>query len=227
MRVVDALPTPDPREDVNYQRLAGLEQSMLARISPRHRNRWPELVAIDERWQECDRRQEEIRASLTDLHARRQRAEAEHAHALALWMVASQQDPKPVSEAKALDDAITEGGAALAAQDVLRDRILEERIAFVEKHRKRLVRDAERETERAKERYLALVGELEQRREEVVGLRHTAVWAACYPSATLASMAPSHTLVGGRLRETEQHLPGMKGNLPVHNVLALLRADAE
>ncbi|MBA3402053.1 MAG: hypothetical protein H0U05_08705, partial [Actinobacteria bacterium] len=30
----DKLPKPDPREDVNFQRLAGLEQSMLARISP-------------------------------------------------------------------------------------------------------------------------------------------------------------------------------------------------
>jgi hypothetical protein len=49
-KVVDAVPTPDPRDDVNYQRLVGLEQSMLARISPRHRNRWPELLAIDERW---------------------------------------------------------------------------------------------------------------------------------------------------------------------------------
>jgi hypothetical protein len=45
-KVLDAVPTPDPREDVNYQRLSGLEQSMLARISPRHRNRWPELRAI-------------------------------------------------------------------------------------------------------------------------------------------------------------------------------------
>ena len=66
-RVVDAMPTPDPRDNPNYQRLVGLEQSMLARISPRHRNRWPELLAIDERWEECDRRQEEIRASDEDL----------------------------------------------------------------------------------------------------------------------------------------------------------------
>jgi hypothetical protein len=40
---------------------------MLARISPRHRNRWPELQAIDERWEQCDRRQEELRAVLADM----------------------------------------------------------------------------------------------------------------------------------------------------------------
>lgn len=225
-KIVDALPTPDPLVDVNWQRLAGLEQSMLARISPRHRNRWPELLAIDERWEDCDRRQEELRLSLTDLHTRRQRAEAEHADALAAWMVAGQQDPKPVSEAKALDDAIAEGDAEYAAIDNVRDRILEERIAFVEKHRKRLMRDAERAAEQAKERYLRAVDELAQAREELVGLRETTVWASLYPSDTLTSMAPSYALVGGRRRETEQHLAGMTGQLPAHAVLALLRADA-
>jgi hypothetical protein len=41
-RAAEAMPKPDPRDDVNYQRLSGLEQSFWARISPR-RNRWPEL----------------------------------------------------------------------------------------------------------------------------------------------------------------------------------------
>lgn len=54
---------------------------MLARISPRHRNRLPELLAIDERWEQCDRRQEELNAVLVDLHARRANAEADHARA--------------------------------------------------------------------------------------------------------------------------------------------------
>jgi hypothetical protein len=82
-KVLDALPTPDPRDDVNYQRLAGIEQSMLARISPRHRNRWPELLAIDERWEACDCRQEELRASLIELRGRRERADAQYADAIA------------------------------------------------------------------------------------------------------------------------------------------------
>jgi hypothetical protein len=56
--VVDALPTPDPRDEVNYQSLVGPEQSMLARISPRHCHRWLDLLAIDERWEPWDRRLE-------------------------------------------------------------------------------------------------------------------------------------------------------------------------
>jgi hypothetical protein len=33
--------------------------------------------------------------------------------------------------------------------------------------------------------------------------------------------------VGGRLREQEQHLPGLERELPVYALLALLRADAD
>ena len=66
-RAVDAIPKPDVRDDPNFQRLAGLEQSMLARLSPRHRNRWPELVAIDDRLEDLDRRQGELHDDTGDL----------------------------------------------------------------------------------------------------------------------------------------------------------------
>jgi hypothetical protein len=226
-KVVEAIPTPDPRADVNYQRLAGLEQSMLAMISPRHRNRWPELRAFEERIVDNDRKQEELRVRLGELHERRQRADAEYATALAGWMASGQQEPKPLSEVTALDQAIVEGQAKLAAFDALRDRILEEKIAFAKKHRKRLVRDAERATEQAKARYLKFVDQLANAREELIGLRETTVWASLFPSETLVTPAPSHVLVGGRLSKTEPHLPGLKRELPAHAVLALLRADAE
>jgi hypothetical protein len=36
-RAADSMPKPDPRQDPNFQRLAGQEQSFLARISPRRR----------------------------------------------------------------------------------------------------------------------------------------------------------------------------------------------
>lgn len=224
-QVVDALPIPDPRDDLNFQRFVGLEQGFLARISPR-RNRWPELAAIDELIAECDQRQEQLRLALAELRGRRQRADAEHAVTLAAWMNAGSLDPKPIWEAKALDESIVEASADHLAIDHQRDRVLEERIAFVAKHRKRLVRDAERETERMLQRYLELVDAVEQTREDLVGLRATSVWAAIFPHESLVSTPPSHALVGGRRRETEHHLPGLKAELPAHSVLGLLRADA-
>lgn len=195
-RAAESMPKPDPREDVNYQRLSGLEESFWARISPR-RNRWPELRVIDERLVELDRRQNELIATLAELRGRFERAGAEYADALAAWMAAGESEPKPVSEARTLEEAISEAEAEYAAIDNLRTRVLEERIEFVAKHRKRLVRDAERETEKAKAHYLTLIEELERAREELVGVRETAVWAALFPSEALASMAPTYSLAGG------------------------------
>jgi len=223
----DKLPKPDLREDVNFQRLAGLEQSMLARISPWGRNRWPELVRLEERIAEFDQRQEDVRTKLRELHERRGRAETDHAAAFAEWLHTDQVGAKPVSEAAELEAGIIEGNAELAALDNLRDRVLEEKIDFVRKHRKRLVQDAEQATGEARERYLRLVDELAQVREELIGLRTTTVWAQVFPSETLASQPPHAALMGGRLNEQEQHLPGLKRELPVYALLALLRADAD
>jgi hypothetical protein len=227
----DSIPKPDPREDPDFQtriRISGLEQSMLARISPRHRNRWPELLAIDERIADFDRRQEELRVALVDLRGRRELADAAYAGALAEWMANGQSESRPVSEAKALDEAIVEAEAEYTAIDELRDRVLEERIDFIGKHRKRLVRDADRATEKARARYDELVDELAQVREELIQHRQTSVWAAAiFPHQSLVSLPPCDALLGGRLRATEEHLPGLKRELPAHSVFALLHADAD
>ncbi len=46
-KAVAAVPIPDPRDNVDFQRLAGLEQSTLARLMPRQRNRWPKLLEFE------------------------------------------------------------------------------------------------------------------------------------------------------------------------------------
>jgi hypothetical protein len=225
-RAAESMPKPDRRLDPNFQRLTGQEQSFLARISPR-RNRWPELREIDERIAELDRRQEGLSAGLVDLRGRRERADAEHAEHLAAWLAAGQAEPRPASEVRALEDAISEAAAEYAAIDSLRERVLAERIAYVERHRKRLVADAERETGEARVRYLELVDQMEQTRAALVELRETTIWASLYPSETLASFAPSHALVGGRPRETARHLAGVEQSIAAPNAFSLLRADAE
>ena len=115
-RAVDAIPKPDVRDDPNFQRLAGLEQSMLARLSPRHRNRWPELVAIDDRLEDPDRRQGELHTTLGDLHQRRQRADDDYAAVMYAWMEDGKPDPKPTPLAQGLDDAIAEASAEHGAR---------------------------------------------------------------------------------------------------------------
>ncbi len=87
---VAAVPIPDPRADVNFQRLAGLEQSTLARLMPRQRNRWPKLLEFENRLAELDGRQEVLRAELSELRQQRETAPERHALALAGWFERSE-----------------------------------------------------------------------------------------------------------------------------------------
>jgi hypothetical protein len=85
--------------------------------------------------------------------------------------------------------------------------VLAERIAFVEKNRKPLVRDAERETERARARYLELVDELAQVREDLVELRQTTVWASLYPNESLATLPRTMRSSAGGGRRPSRGFP--------------------
>jgi len=61
---------------MNFQRLAGLEQSTLARLMPRQRNRWPKLLEFEQQLAEFDRRQEALRADLSELRQRARRLQS-------------------------------------------------------------------------------------------------------------------------------------------------------
>ena len=78
----------------------------------------------------------------------------------------------------------------------------------------------------ARERYLRLVDELAQVRGELIGLRTTTVWAQVFPSERSQASLPNR-FGRGRLREQEQHSPGLKRELPVYALLTLLRANAD
>jgi hypothetical protein len=196
-KVVDALPRPDVRDDPNFARLAGQEQTWLAKLSPR-RNFWPAVAAVDARIADLDRRQGELHDRLADLRRRRAEAGSDYASRLAAWMAGDQEGQKPLPEAATLDEAISEAAAEHAAIDRLREDVLADKIALVERRRRSLVRDAERAVGQAKRRYLAAVDAVEAAREELVDLNQTRIWAAVYPSDTLQTYPPDHVMVAGR-----------------------------
>jgi hypothetical protein len=221
-----AVSPPDPREGPHFDLLRGDNDGVFARMSPR-RNRWPELEQIDGRIAEVDQQQAQIAAEQLAVMERRRDADARHQLALADWFAAGQPDPRPVSEAGELDDRAAALQAEHAARDILRDRLFEERAAYVVTKRKSLVRDADRATQKRLARCLALLDELEQAREDLIALRQSTVWAALYPSEALANEPPfSNALAGGRQSIQQKHLPGVsKSMLIAGNVLALLRDD--
>jgi hypothetical protein len=116
--------------------------------------------SASERLAAIDRDHAAAIAELADVEARRQQADGEHEGRVADWHIAGQTGPRPVSEAETLDTRITQLRDDLAA--FARERVLQERVAYVAKHRKRLSRDAHQETDERFARCLALVDELER-----------------------------------------------------------------
>ena len=87
--------------------------------------------------------------------------------------------------------------------------------------------DAEKEIEKTKARYLQLVDEVEQVRDDLIGANETRIWAALFPSEHLASMAPAHNLAGASKQHMRQWLPGIEQGIEDRRLLGLLRVDAE
>jgi len=220
-------PPPDPRSGPAFELLRRGEGSALARISPR-RNRWPELRLIDERVAEIDQAQARASQELQETRERRQGAEPRHQAELADWLAAGQPGERPVPEAAELEERIAVLAAEIAAHDLVRERVLEERVAFVVQSRKALVRDVEKELEERRARCLELLDELEHARDDLIALAQTGAWARLYPSETLTAAPPyAGAIVGARLSLQERHLPGIKAQLPAASVYALLRADVD
>lgn len=220
------VPALDPREAPHFELFQRAEGWAAARINPR-RSRWPALQQLDARVAEIDLAQTRALSELGELQQRRASAEPEHQARLADWLAGGQQGPRPVSEAGELDTRIAELTAEVAAHDISRERVYGERVAYVEKQRKRLLREAEAERKRRLARCLALVDELEREREELIACRQTELWAALFPHDTLATEAPfTNCIAGARLKVQERHLPGVKAQLPAHSVFGLLRDDA-
>lgn len=74
--------------------------------------------------------------------------------------------------------------------------------------------------------YSALIDQLEAKRQELLDLRQTEVWAAIYPSPTLTNEPSTAALCGAKKCLQEPHLPGLQSGLVAYSVFNLLRADA-
>ena len=214
---------PDPRDDPNFAVLAGPEQSWFARLSPR-RSRWPDVAAVDAKIADLDQRQQALHGQLTDLHQRRQTADADAARRMADWLIDSHGE-RPQNEAQALDDQIADLSAEYQAIDIRRESVLNEKIALVTKRRRSLVRDAERAVDAAKKKYLDAVDAVVAARAELVDANQSRIWACCFPNDVLQTYPPDHVMVSGRRRESERN--GFTSAVPATSIFGLLRDDAQ
>ena len=225
-KVLDSLPVPDPREDVNFQRFAGLEQSTLARLMPRHRNRWPKLLEHEQRLAEFDRRQETLRAELSELRQQRETAPERHALALAGWFEHGEKGERPGSDADVLEQAIVTKAAELAAVDRLVAKLLAAKIDYVTKNRPSLRRTAEGATAKARASYEQAIDALVDAREELLACRSDQVWSELYPSETTRQTRGTEANLALGLQGPVKRTLGVTDQLPVTAIYEVLTADA-
>ena len=196
--------------------------SVLKRFSP-VRNRWPEVAEFDRRVEELEQRQASLTDELQALSEQHRASVIADKQTLAEW-VASENGKRPEPTASATEQRISELEANRDALSTAVLCVLDEKAAFVVKHRRRLQRDAAKATEQAAARYEHLLSELEAARTEALEARRSQLWADLYPSELVTQDVESRLLLGG-LRVKE--IPWTKDRIEIEQVLALLRADAE
>jgi len=125
------------------------EQNVWKRLSPFH-GKWPKVVEFDTRVAEVEMRQAEVLAELNQLRDRAQAAPAAHQQALAEWQLGGQQGPRPESEQEQLERRIKELQADYEALTVAVGRVLDEKTSYVEANRRRLIKEADEQTEQAR-----------------------------------------------------------------------------
>lgn len=214
---------PDTALEALPRSLAAEEESALRRLSPL-RNRWPELAELDRRVAELEQRAAAASEELRMVMEERNAAPEHDARTHADWIAAGEKGDKPASSRLELDARIEEleierdGLLAAAGQ------VLEQKVAFVQRHRGRLVKDADAHVTKLRERFEQLVGDLAATRGELLESRQTAVWARTFPARAAGAAIPA-TMAGGRRRVLEQ--AGIAGQLDPERLWALLRADVE
>ena len=143
------------------------------------------------------------------------------------WQLADGKSPRPEPTAPALEREIEAKKADRDAANAAAERVYEDKTRFVEKHRRRLVREAEKATQEARERYTRAIEEAEEARAELIDSRAAALWAALYPSE-LANQAPGDTAaVALNLRRPVEAALQITTRLAAAGIFRVLRSDAD
>ena len=213
---------PDTALEALPRDLASQERSALQRISPL-RNRWPEVLAFDSRAAELDQRAAAASEELRMVMEERNAAPEADARALAEWYADGERGTRPDPTGPELDRRIAELGRERDGLRAAADGVLQEKASFVEKHRKRLVRDADAHVTKLRESFEQLIDELARIRTALVEARGAAIWASVYPDRA-AGATPPTTVAGGVRRVLER--AGVQGQVDADRIFELLREDA-
>jgi len=182
------------------------------------------LAEFDRRIAERGTRRQEVEASAAELReSLLATAEADRAR-LADWLVAGKGE-RPEGTVSALEERLQDAEQERAALLLAEERVLAEKADFVERHRGRLVKDAERATSEAREHYERAATELAAWRDELIAAREAALYAATYGTPASAESVPFVNVCAGIARPVKETL-GVSAQISFPTLLSLLERDA-
>ena len=135
-----------------------------------------------------------MRAEIQSLSEQLMEATNADRRALADWTLNGGDRPAPT--VPNLEERIRELQADYDASAIAVEDLLAEKTAFVEKHRKRLLAEANKETEKEHADYLAALDNLIAARERLHDARSSALWAALYPAPSMVATMPAAIALG-------------------------------
>jgi hypothetical protein len=144
---------------------------------------------------------------------------------VAEWYANGEQGPKP--EPVDLDAAIREAKVERDGLQIVLDRRLQERADFVARHRSRLRAVARQQREAEATRLQALLDEVRACRENLLDLRVSECWAACWPDEAVRHEPERRAVAGGRARPVQETLQIAPSRIEFDRVIDLLRRDAQ
>jgi hypothetical protein len=199
------------------------ERSALARFSPR-RKVWPRLAEFDAEIAELDGRAASAGQELVEARQALNDAPQRDAALYAQWIAEGEHGEPPEPTKPQLEQRV----AALENRHNALLRAAEEKATdkgkYVEKHRKGLVKEAERLAAQARERYEQTIDAAAQARDELSELRAAELWAATFPDPSSTATIPV-AVAGGKRSVLEK--AGIHNSVVPARVFELLHADAE
>lgn len=212
-------------------RLAGLgltgnldeaEASAWRRFIPR-RLPWKELDRYEQEIAKLEQRHREVEGERDELNTQLPGAPEHDLSALAEWERGGRRGPRPEPSQPKLEASVARCQEELLGLHRAIDAVTRDRASYVSKNRDRLVKEARKAAERAHERTMRLLGELEAARDELVESRRTLLWSQTYPSSA-AGREVNWTQIGGGLKRVIEVL-GVQHLVAAEQVFEALRAD--
>lgn len=201
------------------------ENPILRRLSP-GRSYWPDVAAYDERARELQRRVAALNDEITDREqALVQAGEADH-EALTRWQLEDGKGTRPEPTAPAIEREIAAKKADRDAAVAATERVYTDKENYVRKHRSRLVREADKATREARQRYEQAIEEAEQARNDLVAAREASLWASFFPGELMIHR-PDMAAIATSLRKPVEAALQVKTRLAADGVFRVLRSDAE